>query len=130
MTLKISLTYVFAIIVLISFVYIFSSNYQRAEASAPTGLPATIATSSNLTLAAVTSLSVFATSTCAARIVTTSGSAVMMTFSDRVGDVPTGSFGHLQPASTTVAYDSGQYGCGLVRILSFGAQFITVSESR
>ena len=54
----------------------------------------------------------------------------MLTFSDNQGKVPSGVYGHLQAASTTVAYDGGQYGCGAVRIYSFTSQAITVSESR
>ena len=102
---------------------------RQVLGSAPAGLPATVATSS---IAAVTTnaTTVFATSSCAARIITTSASPIMITFSDNHGSVPTGSFGHLQSASTTVAYDSGQYGCGAVKVFSFVAGTISVSESR
>lgn len=104
---------------------------QTSHASAPSGLGATVATSSNPTVTTTAAL-VFATTTnsCAARIVTTYASPVMITFTDAQGAVPTGTYGHLQAASTTVAYDSGQYGCGAVKIYSFATQAITVSESR
>ncbi len=102
---------------------------MNASASAPTGLPATIATSSNPTVG-TTALIIIATSSCAARIITTSASPVMLTFSDYANQTPTGSFGHLQAASTTVVYDGGQYGCGLVKAYSFTTQVITVSDSR
>lgn len=54
----------------------------------------------------------------------------MLTFSDYAGQTPTGLYGHLQAASTTVAYDSGLYGCGLMKVYSFATQQITVSETR
>jgi hypothetical protein len=111
--------------VLLSVVYLSST----ANASAPSGLPATVATTSNPTVTATPGRN-FATSTCATRIITTSASPIMITFSDFQGDVPTGSFGHLQAASTTVAYDSGQYGCNAVRIYSFTSQSVTLTETR
>lgn len=104
-------------------------SFAPANASAPTGLKTTIGTTS---VAAVTSTAsmLFASSTCDARIISTQGSAVMLTFSDYNGARPTASFGHVQAASTTVAYDSGLYGCGAVYAYSFSNQNLTVSEAR
>jgi len=101
----------------------------KVSASAPSGLPASVATSSQAAVS-TTAISLFATSTCSARIVTTYASPVMLTFSDYAGQTPTGTFGHLQAASTTQVYDSGQYGCGLVKGYSFTSQTITVTEAR
>jgi hypothetical protein len=116
-----------ALFVIASFLLLGSAS---VSASAPSGLPATIATSSNPTVTTSAAL-VFATSTaCASRVITTYASPVMITFTDRIGQTPTGTFGHLQPASSTVAYDSGLYGCGAVKIYSFATQAITVSEGR
>ena len=98
-------------------------------ASAPNGLVASIATTSNPTVG-TTALLLFSTSTCDARIITTYASPIMLTFSQNQGKIPTATFGILQAASTTVAYDSGQYGCGAVTVYSFVSQAITVSESR
>ena len=116
-----------AVIALVA--YILLSGAMTANASAPSGLPATVATTSVETLS-TTALTLFATSTCAARIITTSGQAIMLTFSDNQGAVPTGSFGTLQAASTTVVYDSGHYGCGAVKGYSFASQALTLVESR
>ncbi len=102
---------------------------QKVGASAPSGLPATVATTS-ANAVSTTATSLFATSTCSARIITTRAQPVMLTFSDYAGQTPTGSFGHLQPASTTVAYDSGQYGCGLVKAYAYGVDTITITETR
>lgn len=113
--------------------YSLGTQIKFAGASAPSGLPAqTInATSSNPTVTTTASL-VFATSSqCSARIVTTPGtSAIMLTFSDNQGKTPTALYGHLQAASTTVAYDSGLYGCGAVKVYSFASQAISVTETK
>jgi hypothetical protein len=52
----------------------------------------------------------------------------MITFSDAY--TPTATFGILQAASTTQAYDASQYGCGRVRIYSYVTSAITVQETR
>lgn len=102
---------------------------QVTKASAPTGLPATIATTSALTVTTTPILAI-ATSSCSARIISTTASPIMIGFTDAQGFVPSGVQGFLQAASTTVAYDSGQYGCGAVRIYSYVSGSITVSDSR
>ena len=118
-----------AIVLLAGLVIAFQA--RDVSASAPAGAQAPVATSSAITMPANTAVAIAATSSCAARIVTTSGQAVMLTFSSRTGQAaPTGSYGHIQAASTTVAYDSGLYGCDLLRAYSFGAQALTISESR
>lgn len=109
--------------------FIAGSYTYHASASAPSGLQATMATSSNPTVG-TTALLVFATSTCATRIVSTYASPVMMYFSDFTGQRPSATAGHLQAASTTVAYDSGLYGCGAVYMYGFVSTAITVSEAR
>lgn len=103
---------------------------QQADASSPAGLPASVASSTALTMAATTASMVVATSSCNARIISTQASPIMLTFSDYANQTPTAGFGHLQAASTTVVYDSGQYGCGLVKAYSFTAQTITVTDVR
>ena len=101
-----------------------------AFGSAPSGLMSIIATSSN-PVVGTTVLTLFATSSCNARIITTYANPVMLTFSDYAGQTPTATFGHLQSASTTVVYDSGIYGCGLVKAYGYTATTaITVSETR
>jgi hypothetical protein len=98
---------------------------------APSGLSSRVATTSAITVG-TTAQTVFATSTnCASRIITTAAQPIMLTLNDYAGHTPTGSFGHLQAASTTVVYDSGLYGCGAVKIYGFTANtVITVTETR
>lgn len=100
-----------------------------AHASAPSGLIATMASSSSPVVTTTASL-VIATSTCTARIISTTASPIMITFTDAQGKLPSAVSGFLQPASTTVAYDGGIYGCGAVRIYSFVSGAITVADSR
>lgn len=89
-----------------------------------------VATSSRLTVG-TTAISVFATSTCASRVVSTTGKPIMLTFSDYANHTPTGVFGTLQGASSTVSYDAGLYGCGLWKVYGFDASSdITVTEYR
>ena len=109
-----------------------STMPNLVSGSAVPGTPAAMATSSNVVMPVNTAVTLAATSTCAARIVTTSGvGSVMLLFSDKVGNTLTGSYGTaFQAASTTVVYDSGQYGCDLVRGFSYLAQTISISESR
>lgn len=99
------------------------------KGSAPSGLTARIATTSNPTVTSTAGTLIATTTNCAARVISTTGSAVMLTFSDYIGQTPTASFGYVQPASTTVAYDAGIYGCGLVKVYSFATQVVTVSET-
>lgn len=92
-------------------------------------LPGTVATTSVATVT-TTASTIFATSTCGARVITTTASPIMLTFSDNQGAVPTGAFGTLQAASTTVAYSNSLYGCGAYKAYSFVSGPITVMESR
>lgn len=74
---------------------------------------------------------------CKSRVITTlGGSAIMINFgdpgTDRLGNISSttvsGVIGHWQAASTTVAYDSGLFGCGRWSAYSYATQTITVSE--
>lgn len=125
------LTRVSVAVVALAVCYMLASTFLstmvvRADT---TDNPATVATTSNPTVTTSASL-VFATSTCAARTISTVASPIMITFTDAQGKVPTATFGVLQAASTTVAYDASQYGCGAVRIYSFVSSAITVQEAR
>lgn len=111
-------------------ILVFAYSDRTAHATDATTNPANVATSSNPTVT-TTAGTVFATSTaCTSRVISTSAQPIMITFSDNQGKIPTGSFGHLQAASTTVAYDAGLYGCGRLQVYSFATQLITVTELR
>ncbi len=132
MTLRNALTFstIIGALFITALLVAFSVGSNKAYGSAPTGLPALVASSTAET-AGATATTIAATSTCAARIVTTTTKPIMLTFSDYSGQTPTGTFGHLQLASTTVAYDSGQYGCGRMKAFSFDADSpITVTVTQ
>ena len=85
------------------------------QGSAPTGSIAISGSSSIVTLPSHTSLQIFASSTCISRTISLSAtSSILFTLVDQATNPPTGA-GHIQNASTTIAYDSGIYGCGLWR---------------
>ena len=88
-----------------------------------------VATSS-ANVVGTTVATVLASSTgCAARIISTAGQAIMITFDDRY--TATGAFGQAQFASTTVVYDSSAYGCGEWKIYGHtGNSTINVTETR
>lgn len=69
--------------------------------------------------------------TCHSRIVTTRGSAIVISFDDVTGYGSTTmalTDGHIQASSTTVAYDSGTYGCGRMTALGWSSTTITTSS--
>ena len=113
----------------LAFLAILFFTSTPTKASAPNGLPATIATTS-VSLVNTTASLVIATSSCSARIISTATSSIMIGFTDNQGFVPSAMQGIYQAASTTVAYDSGQYGCGAVRVYSFQTQNLTVMDAR
>ena len=104
------------------------SETIKAHASA-LDTPATVATTSVIAVSN-TQIPVFATSTCASRIISTQASPIMIGFTDAQGFLPSGLQGFLQAASTTVSYPADQYGCKTFRIFGYAATNITVSESR
>ncbi len=107
------------------------SGVNLASASAPSGLPATVATSSAQIVSSTVATIVATSTNCSARIITTTNKPIMLTFSDYSGQSPSATFGHLQSASTTVAYDSGIYGCGRVKAYGFDTSSnITTTETK
>lgn len=82
------------------------------------GTPSHIATTSLITLGPDEEWLIFSqTNTCSARIITTESSNIRLGFGTSTyaaSTTVTNATGHLQPASTTVAYDSELYGCGYV----------------
>lgn len=77
-----------------------------------------------------------ATTNCKARVISTRETALMVVFGAtttlNAGDIGTSSvsatIGHVQAASTTVAYDGGIYGCGEWWAFGFSSTTITTSS--
>lgn len=121
----------FSITLTVFAVCLIVSSTPKTFASAASGLKATLATTSAEVLPSQTVTTIIATSTnCAARVISTTDKEIMLTLDDSQNLSPTATFGYKQLASTTVAYDSGIYGCGRVKVYSYGATNITVGESR
>ncbi len=117
------------VLALVAGAFFLGSKKEARLGSAPSGVPGTVATTSvSLFAAGGTNILVGTTtgSGCSSRVISTTAGYVMLTFSDIAGQVPSGAFGLLQAASTTVAYDSGIYGCGLLRAYSPVVQTVTV----
>jgi hypothetical protein len=103
--------------------------------SAPSGLPATqrIATTTVVGPQSVTTI--FANkASCASRVISTTDGTnqeILVIFGNPTnGDIatPTGIVGHAQAGSTTVAYDSGIYGCGAWEAYATASTTLLLSE--
>ena len=121
--------------------FYLSSFTYIAQGSAPSGLPANVATSSTATLDQYGNVQVIrSTPNCNARVVTVLGGAgVMLSLGEKnasstgaeyglASSTLSATFGHYQAGSTTVAYDSGIYGCGEWYGFGFATTTITVTE--
>lgn len=81
------------------------------------------------TLYASSSLRTIPQRFCASRVITTASSPITLSFDPDF--TPVAGQGHIQPASTTVVYDSGLTGCGAIKVIATGAtSTITVTEFR
>lgn len=114
---------------------LLSSYAGLVGASAPSGLPATLTVATTTTVGPQQNITVFAAGECAARIVSTKAQGIMLLFADPTnGDISSttlsGAVGHWQAGSTTIAYDSGLYGCGRMIGYAGASTTITVSTTR
>ena len=81
------------------------------------GLYSTVSSSSETRIGSTSAETIFHTTfDCTARVISTTGRAIMLSFGSTT---PTAVVGHVQAASTTVAYDSEIYGCGQVRAYAY-----------
>jgi hypothetical protein len=122
--------------------FMLLSSVRNADAAAPAGYNASVATTSTLAVGPLNNMYAFGVSsssvpsleqryTCAARVISTSGSAIMISFGSQSSTTLSQTVGHWQPASTTVAYDGGLYGCGYMSIRGVNASStITITETR
>ena len=109
--------YVIVFALIVAGYFVWSAN--QVLGGAPAGLPATIGTSSTVLVGTSTPMTLTATTTgCAARIITTGAQAIRISFSHHLSSTTLGNgIGHFQGGSTTVAYDSGLYGCDFTTAL-------------
>lgn len=96
---------------------IFWAVSEPAKSSAPPGLQVNVATSSTFLVGNIAKI-LTATTTCSARIITTTGNAVMLSwYANALQGTSTPIIGTIQAASTTVAYDAETYGCGQMSVI-------------
>ena len=127
------LTFFFGFIALLTVFVVWQGAIASDDVlgSAPSGLPNTQASSATSSIGTDgddgNANTIFALNPlCTTRIISTTNQEIMLSFTDLVVDgnisstTLTGGVGILQSASTTVAYDSGIYGCGRVTGFSAG----------
>lgn len=116
----------------------FSLN--QVDSSAPSGLSASLMLATSTSVGPDINVELFdENSNCSSRVISTTAQAIMLSFDEPlslpagIGNVSSstvsGSVGHIQLASTTVAYDGGLYGCG--NVYAYGqvaTTTITLSE--
>lgn len=122
----------FAIVVGISFY-----SPEKVDAAAPPGIAPQVATTSRMVVGPQQNVFLFGTTTnesryqCASRIITTAGQPIMLSFGTVSSTTLSATYGHLQAASTTIAYDASIYGCGYMTAYGYNASTsITVTETR
>lgn len=77
-----------------------------------------------------------ANASCKSRVISTVGTAIMISFDDIAGagnvgsTTVSGTIGHVQGASTTVAYDAGLFGCGVWNAWATASTTITTLEAQ
>lgn len=105
---------------------------------ATAGLPATLQTVQQIAVGPQEIIVLFNQSnTCSSRIISTKASPILLAFATSTVSGMATSSAHLslsnnglvQAASTTVAYDGGLYGCGVVAALGYASTTITTVET-
>lgn len=99
------------------------------------GWPVHLQTATSTTVGPDTVVTLFADddpADCKTRVISTKDTGIRLSFDDTTGFGSTtlsNTIGHFQGASTTVAYEAGVYGCGLVAALGLSASStITITE--
>lgn len=121
---------------------LFVTNTPEVNGGAFTGTASNVRLATTTTVgpqgSAVVKTQVFAANgACKSRTITTDGtSAIRISFKDIPGSGNIGSttvgatVGHLQLASTTVAYDSEIYGCGTWNVWAWASTTLSVTETQ
>lgn len=113
-----------ALVVVLGFNYFNSPKLGNVITQ---GIVPTVATSSQIVVGPQSVTTLFAkNSSCTSRLVSTVGTAVMLSFSSAV--TPTGTAGAVQAASTSVSYDNANYGCGAITAYAAASTTITLTE--
>ena len=90
-------------------------------AGAPGGGQAINATSSLIALLPTADRNIFASSTCVARMITSTATPIIIKIGDHANWTLTNLQGHYLAASSTHIFDAATYGCGLWTARTYGA---------
>ena len=113
---------------------IWAGTSKNAYGSAPSGLATSQEVATTTTVGPQQNITLFAAlQGCNSRVIGTVSQPIMILFADPTnGDLSSttlsGSKGFWQSASTTVAYDSGIYGCGRVIGYAYASTTVTRAE--
>ena len=122
---------ILAIVMMTIYAYIPA---QDSLGSSFTGSAATLSTATTTTVGPQANTTIFSkTTSCTSRIITTNFTAIFFTTGDVTGFGSTtlaNGNGLTQAASTTVAYDSGIYGCGRWTAEAVASTSITIVENQ
>ena len=129
------LQYGIVIALVLTIVYLLGTQVPHSFAGAPPGIPTSIAFATTTAVGPQQNRQIFAASNCNSRIISTVASPIMIIFADPSnGDLASttlnGVKGSVQAASTTVAYDSEQYGCARWFAYGFSSTTITTVSTR
>lgn len=111
---------------------LFFTQTDIANGNGYIGFPAHIQSATTTVVGPQSKITLFAdVPDCKSRVVTTLGQPIRISFDDATGFGSTtigSNVGHLQAASTTVAYESGIYGCGRFTAWAPASSTITISN--
>lgn len=113
-----------ALIAFIGMALFIVSSHPIAQAAFP-NLHARFATTTTKIVGPGVTTVVTARDTCASRVISTRNGAVLLSFDENTA--PSATRGHLQSASTSIAYDSELYGCGPIRAFGYSSTTITLT---
>lgn len=125
---KLSIVLAVAVAGLLVYFAIAKSTDDGYIGAATSGLAAGVASSTEQTVS-TSAVTIFATSSnCVNRVISTNASDIKLTFTQKEGRSPDSDTGVVQLASTSVAYDSGLWGCDAVQAYSYSSQVIELIE--
>lgn len=132
----------FALLLGLAF-YSFTQHIQTTQGASFPGVPAQVATTTIFAVGPQQAVPWFygpstaSQSNCSARIISTGSQAIEINFGATSSSTATSTLnlllitGHVQSASTTVAYDAAEYGCGYLGLKGeIASSTIIITETR
>ena len=115
--------------ILVVVLALFLREANTATGASPGHLPANIASTTTFSLG-TTAVRLSATSSCAARLVTSKASAIHLTFSEGDPQRPTAELGYFQATGTSAVYPAENFGCGtMYGLVEVNVSDVTITEA-